>query len=67
MYKQSFIDRVIREGCVDTRRYRYRAKFGTFYPGGILQYAIIERLPLSALDTTEAISGWERIGNLHVV
>ena len=46
--KNEFIAKVIREGIVDTDKYRY-----VFKDGNIL------RLPLSYLDTTKAIDGWE--------
>lgn len=46
--KKLFIERVVREGIVDTRKYRY-----------IMKGAKILRLPIIYLDTTLAINGWE--------
>lgn len=46
--KNEFIAKVIREGIVDTNKYRY-----IFKDGNIL------RLPLSYLGTTKAIDGRE--------
>lgn len=42
--------RIIREGIVDTKTYRYIYRDGAIY-----------RLPIKYLDTTAAINGWERI------
>lgn len=48
----TMIDRIIREGIVDTRRYRYTTRE--------TQTALeIIRLPIAALGTTAAIDGWE--------
>ena len=56
--KKDFIDRVIREGIVDTKTYRYIRKDVT---NATEQWMEIRRLPLSALDTTAAIDGWETV------
>lgn len=48
--RKSFIERVVREGIVDTRKYRY-----------IMRGAKIFRLPISCLGTTQAIDGWELV------
>ncbi len=50
--KQELIDRIIREGAVDTDKYRYRYESDN-------KGARIKRLPLDMLDTTAAINGWE--------
>lgn len=48
----TMINRIIREGIVDTRNYRYTTRE--------TQTALeIIRLPIAALDTTAAIDGWE--------
>lgn len=50
----NFEQRVIREGIVDTRKYRYICK----------DYADrreIKRLPIDDLDTTAALDGWETV------
>lgn len=49
---KNFENRVVREGIVDTKKYRYCCKD---YAGK----REIQRLPLTALDTTAAIDGWE--------
>lgn len=56
--KKDFIDRVIREGIVDTKAYRYIRKDVN---NATEQWMEIRRLPLSALDTTAAIDGWETV------
>lgn len=43
-----FKSRILREGIVDTRKYRYVYRDGKIY-----------RIELSKLDTTAAIDGWE--------
>lgn len=48
--KKAFLNRVIREGIVDTRNYRY------VYKGNI-----IKRLPIKYLDTTISIDNWETV------
>ena len=55
--KKEFIDRVIREGSVDTRDYRYVADV---LPDGIQ----IRRLHLSDLDTTAALDSWELVSTI---
>ena len=50
--KKEFIEKVIRERCVDTAKYRYAVKE---YP----DHMDIVRLPLVDLGTTAAIDGWE--------
>lgn len=47
---KAFIERVITESIVDTRKYRYIVKDGK-----------IMRLPIKYLDTTAAIYGWEEL------
>lgn len=51
---RAFVDRVIRDGVVDTAKYRYRA----------MEYADrieVQRLERIELDTTYAIDGWETV------
>lgn len=52
--KKEFIEKVIRLGSVDTDKYRYVARE---YPDRLE----VQRLPLSALDTTAALDGWETV------
>lgn len=49
-----FIERVIKESIVDTRKYRYIVKDGN-----------IMRLPINYLDTTAVIDGWEVVYTLY--
>ena len=60
--KKEFIRRIIREGVVDTRKYRYLAKTVN---GAEEQYTAICRLPLGDLDTTAAIDGWETVAEVR--
>lgn len=55
--KKNFLKRVIREGTVDTREYRYIVRERN-------NGAAIYRLPLEWLDTTAAIDGWELVKEL---
>ena len=55
MTKQ-FTQKVLTIGSVDTRKYRYIVKE---CHNCTAQWAEIHRLPLSVLDTTAAIDGWE--------
>ena len=52
--KKEFIEKVIRLGSVDTDKYRYVARE---YPDRLE----VQRFPLSALDTTAALDGWETV------
>lgn len=52
--KKEFIEKVIRLGSVDTDKYRYVARE---YPDRLE----VQRLPLSDLDTTAALDGWETV------
>lgn len=52
--KKSFENRIKAERIVDTKRYRY------VYTGTGAE-AVIKRLPITWLDTTKAIDGWEVI------
>lgn len=54
--KKEFIAKVIREGIVDTEKYRYTAHLVN---GPEEQYTEIRRLPLADLDTTAALEPWE--------
>jgi hypothetical protein len=51
---QQFVDKIIREGIVDTKNYRYITK----ECGDHLE---IRRLPIEKLDTTAALSEWETV------
>lgn len=50
-----FLRRVVSESIVDTRKYRYTYNVGN---------GNIEWLQLNKLNTTEAISSWEIVGNI---
>lgn len=49
------LERVIAESIVDTLKYRYTYNTGN---------GNIKRLPLDKLDTTDALTDWEVIGNV---
>ncbi len=48
---KAFMHKVINNGVVDTRKYRYIYEI-------VGKRGIIKRLALSDLDTTEALTGW---------
>ena len=48
--------RILREGIVDTAKYRYTVRTAHDNRGEWCEFI---RLPLSALDTTAALDGWE--------
>lgn len=50
--RKSVFDRVLRDGSVDTRKYRYRL-------GECNGFAVIMRIELSLLDTDLAYDGWQ--------
>lgn len=50
--KQEIVDRIIREGAVDTDKYRYLYEADN-------KGARIKRIELDKLDTTAARDGWE--------
>lgn len=56
MMKKEFVEKVKREGIVDTKSYRYRTAIRN---GADAQKLQILRLPIEDLDTTSAIDGWE--------
>lgn len=47
-----FIEKVIRDGIVDTANYRYAYRVDK-------TRAVVERLPIKKLDTTAALEPWE--------
>lgn len=55
MISKNFARRVVREGIVDTKKYRYVTKEET---DGIAIY----RIPVEMLDTTVALGDWELVG-----
>ena len=52
--RKEFIERVKREGLVDTNKYRYQYQADN-------DGQRILRLPIDSLDTTSAINGWEKV------
>lgn len=63
-----FQQRVLTEGIVDTRNYRYivRGDHTTGQYGEITDaWQTIYRLPISDLDTTAAIDGWVKVAEIH--
>lgn len=57
--KKEFIDRVLKEGVVDTARYRYKLVETDCK-------AEIVRLPIDLIETTAAIDGWETVQTVWV-
>lgn len=57
--KREFIEKVISERSVDTRKYRYVYRVG-------FDAAHIERIELSKLGTTAAYSGWELVKKIAI-
>ncbi len=55
---EKFMQKVLREGIVDTKKYRYVRRDVT---GLKNQWIEIRRLPIADLDTTAAIDGWETV------
>ena len=55
---KAFIERVKNERIVDTRKYRY------ILDVPVDKTPCIKRLPISNLDTTAAIDGWEVVAAL---
>lgn len=53
--KRQFLQRVINESIIDTRKYRYTYNAGN---------GNIERLPLEKLNTTYALTDWEVLGKV---
>ena len=54
--KKEFIQKIIREGIVDTEKYRYTSHLVN---GSEEQYTEIRCLPIADLDTTAALEPWE--------
>lgn len=60
--KKEFEARLMQERTIDTDKYRYIV---TEEHDNEKQWAEIKRLPLSDLDTTKAIDGWETIERIY--
>lgn len=58
--RKGFIERIKREGDVDTRRYRYRIDSNYANVGERFLFKI-ERLPIADLDTCAALRPWETV------
>lgn len=58
---KALILKVLHEGTVDTKNYRYTCREAHNEHG---QWLEIIRLPLACLGTTSAIDGWERVKQL---
>ena len=50
--KKEFVDKVIKNGVVDTKKYRYVYSVSA-------EKAEIRRIDINLLDTTGTIDGWE--------
>lgn len=60
---KDFEARLMRERMIDTKKYRYII---TEEHDTEKQWAEIKRLPISELDTTSAICGWETIKRIYI-
>lgn len=68
MTKQ-FQQRILTDGIVDTRKYRYivRDRHELNQSCEIVKtWLTIYRLPIIDLDTTAAIDGWEKVAEIEV-
>lgn len=55
---KKFLEKVLHDRVVDTKKYRYRVNESTGY---------IERIPIEYLDTTKALEGWELVEDLNKI
>lgn len=55
---QAFRERIMREGIVDTKKYRYATKERR---NDRIQFIEIRRIPIEYLDTTASLSEWELV------
>lgn len=58
---KEFVAKVLNQGCVDTRTYRYIVKE---VHDAENQWQRILRLPISELGTTSALDGWEVVADI---
>lgn len=54
-FKRKFLEKVLHDRIVDTKKYRYRVNESTGY---------IERISIEYLGTTKVLEGWEQVENL---
>lgn len=52
--KMELLQKVMKQGTIDTPKYRYRTKETP-------DVLLFQRIPLNYLDTTKAIDGWELV------
>lgn len=57
-FKRKFLEKVLHDRIVDTKKYRYRVNESTGY---------IERIPIEYLGTTKALEGWEQVEDLNKI
>jgi hypothetical protein len=60
--RKEFEAKLMQERIIDTKQYRYIV---TEEHDAEKQWAEIKRLPISDLDTTKAIDGWETIKRIY--
>lgn len=60
--KKEFEAKLMQERIIDIKKYRYIV---TEEHDADRQWAEIKRLPISQLDTTKAIDGWETIKRIY--
>ena len=59
---KAFINRVMHDGTVDTRNYRYIV---TEEHDSDKQWAEIKRLPIDKLETTAVLTDWETVKRIY--
>lgn len=55
---KKFLEKVLHDRIVDTKKYRYRINEST---------GCIERIPIEYLDTTKALEGWEQVEQVQLI
>lgn len=56
--KKEFLKKVVKYKSLDTKTYRYKA---TPYTNASEQLLVISRIELEKLDTTKALTDWEKV------
>lgn len=56
--KKEFLKKVVKYKSLDTKTYRYKA---TPYTNESEQLLVISRIELEKLDTTKALTDWEKV------
>lgn len=59
--KKDFVQRVLLEGIVDTKKYRYKT---VYHYSSTEQHIEVKRLPIKDLGTTASIKGWVTVAKI---